>query len=152
MACTYSSIEIQRTPEFRVYKKCMFYDRPCAEVRGAGKCPLLKHTTAEEAVKIAPAPRDDRAVLNEELQRFDGIPSVGGEFKSPEGARVPRTERIEKAKPEAATSEVELLKAELSDFMEKIETKREKPTVQEKSSVSKRVQSELRRARKTEEK
>jgi hypothetical protein len=147
MACTYSTIEIQRTPAFRVYKKCLFHNISCAEVRGSGKCPLLKRTSAEEGAKVAPAPKNDRDVLNEELQRFDGIPSFGGEFKTRVREKAAEVERIERSKPKATTNDADLLEAELSDFMEKIETKKEKPTLQEEGGVSKKVQGELRRAR-----
>jgi hypothetical protein len=117
-------------------------------------CPLLRRAPEAEESKVASTPRDERAVLNEELQRFDGIPTFGGEYKSPEGGRVEESDQIERSKPRAATSEVDLLKAELSDFMEKMETKKQKLTVQEESGVGKGVQGELRRAgkRKTSQK
>jgi hypothetical protein len=147
MACTYSTIEIQRTPEFRVYKKCLFRNLSCAEVRGSGQCPLLKGAPAREAVMAASAPEDVKGVLNDELKRIDEIPSLGGKQRTPEEVRTTKIQRTESTKPNANTGEVDLLRAELSDFMDKIEPGKIKPAVQEDGEASKGVQGESRKTR-----
>jgi hypothetical protein len=130
MACTYSSIEIQREPEFRVFKKCLFYNLPCAEVRGSKKCPLLKSLASGPLIAGASQPRgDEKEALSEELRRFDNIPAVGGDYgataksSAAKPAKTAKTEPIRAATP---PSDVDLLRAELSDFMDKIEPKKEK--------------------------
>jgi hypothetical protein len=152
VSCTYSTIEIQRFPEFRVYKKCLFRNLSCAEVRGSGKCPMLKNVPVGKAATATSAPKEVRDVLTEELQRFDEIPSLGG--KSIGAGRVPEIENTEQIKPKTSTSDVDLLKAELSDFFDKIETKKEKPAAQEDGRASKKDQSDAgsTRIRKTREK
>jgi hypothetical protein len=136
MSCTYSTIEIQRTPEFRVYKKCLFRNLSCAEVRGTGECPLLKRASSREAFKVTSAPENVKDVLNEELQKIDEIPSLGGKRETPEEVRTAKIQRMESTKPKADTGEVDLLKAELSDFMDKLETGKTKPAVQEDGEAS----------------
>lgn len=136
MACTYSSIEIQREPEFRVFKKCLFYNLPCAEVRGSKRCPLLKSTASGPTIAGAPQPRgDDKEALNEELRRFDNIPAVAGDYGATAGTSKAKTEKAENIKVVAPQSEVDLLRAELSDFMDKIEPKKEKPALTKKKEV-----------------
>ncbi|WXG42673.1 MAG: hypothetical protein WED04_00965 [Promethearchaeati archaeon SRVP18_Atabeyarchaeia-1] len=133
MACTYSSIEIQREPEFRVFKRCLFYNLPCAEVRGSKKCPLLRRTSSGPAIAGAPATRgDEKEVLNEELRQFDNIPAVGGEYGATGRAPKEATEKTEKINVVAPRSDVDLLRAELSDFMDKMESKKEKPAISKK--------------------
>jgi hypothetical protein len=133
MACTYSSIEIQREPEFRVFKRCLFYNLPCAEVRGSKRCPLLKSTPSGPVVAGAPQPRGgDKEALSEELRRFDNIPAVGGEYGGTAVAPKGKTEKAENIKVVAPQNEVDLLRAELSDFMDKIEPKKEKTATPKK--------------------
>ena len=153
MSCTYSTIEIQRFPEFKVYKKCLFRNLSCAEVRGSGKCPMLKNVPVAKATTATSAPRDVRDVLTEELQRFDEIQSLGGE-KSLGAGRVSEVENTEQIKPKPSNSDVDLLKAELSDFLGKLETKKEEPAVQERGRAIKKAQSDAgsTRSRKTREK
>jgi hypothetical protein len=137
MACTYSSIEIQREPEFRVFKKCLFYNLPCAEVRGSKKCPLLKSTASGPAIAGATQQRgDEKEALNEELRRFDSIPAVGGEFAEKARPSKAKTEKVESIKAVPAQSDVDLLRAELSDFMDKIEPKKEKAGSPKKKETS----------------
>jgi hypothetical protein len=134
MACTYSTVEIQREPEFRVFKKCMFYNLPCAEVRGSGKCALLKRTAAAPVIAGVAQPQGDyKEALNEELRRFDNIPATGGEFKTIEKGKetTPKPSGTATTSPQ---SDVDLLKAELSDFMDKIESKKEKATIPKKKT------------------
>lgn len=127
MACTYSSIEIQREPEFRVFKKCLFYNLPCAEVRGSKRCPLLKSTASGPAIAGAPQPRgDEKEALSEELRQFDSIPAVGGDYGATARASKAKIEKAESIKVVAPPTDVDLLRAELSDFMDKIEPKKEK--------------------------
>nr|MDO8100682.1 hypothetical protein [Candidatus Njordarchaeota archaeon] len=138
MACTYASVEIQRTPELRVFKKCLFYDKTCAEVRASRMCPLLRRAAREQP--LAPtigAPATDRDVLSDELRRIDSIPVTTGQIRSRETGRIETPKKIEEPKPEGP-SDAELLKAELSDFMNKIETKREKPSTPKRTAARKR--------------
>lgn len=142
MACTYASVEIQRTPELRVFKKCLFYDKTCAEVRASRMCPLLRRAAPEQP--LAPtmiAPTSDRDVLSDELRRIDSIPVTTGAVRPREIGRTETPKKIEEPKPEGP-SDTELLKAELSDFMNKIETfeaKKQKPeTTRRTTSTRKR--------------
>jgi RecB family exonuclease len=76
-------------------------------------------------------------VLEEELQRFDSIPIVNSEFESKEGARPKKREKAEKVETEATRSDTELLEAELSGFIDRIETKKEKVAASESSTSTK---------------
>lgn len=143
MACTYSSIEIQREPEFRVFKKCLFYNLPCAEVRGSKRCPLLKSAASGPIIAGAGAgagatqPRgDEKEALSEELRRFDNIPAESREFGAPAGTSKAKPEKVESIKVVTPQSEVDLLRAELSDFMDKIEPKKEKAASTKKKEKS----------------
>jgi hypothetical protein len=113
---------------------------------------MLKNVPVGKAATATSAPRDVRDVLTEELQRFDEIPSLGGD-KSLGAGRVPEIENKEQMKPKTSTSDVDLLKAELSDFLDKIETKKEKPSAQEGGKANKKDQSDAGsiRTRKTHE-
>ena len=136
MACTYSSIEIQREPEFRVFKKCLFYNLPCAEVRGSKRCPLLKSTASGPAIAGAPQPRgDEKEALSEELRRFDNIPAVGGDYGATSRTPKIKPEKTESIKAVTPQSDVDLLRAELSDFMDKIEPKKEKAGTSKKKET-----------------
>jgi hypothetical protein len=102
---------------------------------------MLKNVPAGKAAAATSAPRDVRDVLTEELQKFDEIPSLGGD-KSLGAGRTPEIENTEQMKPKTSTSDVDLLKAELSDFMDKIETKKVKPAAQERDGANKKDQSD----------
>ena len=101
---------------------------------------MLKNVPARKEATATSAPRDVRDVLSEELQRFDEIPSLGGD-KSVRAGREPEIENTEQIRPKTSTSDVDLLKAELSDFLDKIETKKEKPAAQEGARANKKDQS-----------
>jgi hypothetical protein len=143
MSCTYASVEIQRTPELRVFKKCLFYDKTCAEVRAARMCPLLRRATPEQAPPtILEVPKTERDVLNDELKRIDSIPITSGEIRARDATRTEARKKIEETKPQGP-SDSDMLKAELSDFMNKIDMKKEKPeTTRKTAGVRKRSQSE----------
>ncbi|WXG45310.1 MAG: hypothetical protein WED05_01060 [Candidatus Atabeyarchaeum deiterrae] len=155
MACTYSSVEIQRSPELRVLKKCMFFDKPCAEIRAAKKCPLINRATrpAERPTPTSGRQTGYSDVLNEELQKFESIPAVGGEFKSGEEAAARAGRAAEKPQVTRGPSDAELLEAELSDFMDKFGAKSEKmaeeaagrPPVTETKRSSTKTQTAARR-------
>jgi hypothetical protein len=106
---------------------------------------LLKGAHAREPAKTTSAPEDEKDLLNEELQKFDEIPSLGGKYKTPEEAKTAKIQHTESSKPNAETGDVDLLKAELSDFMDKLETKKKKPAVQKDNEANKRVQDEPKR-------
>jgi hypothetical protein len=114
---------------------------------------MLKNVPAAKSATAASAPRDVRDVLTEELQKFDEIPGLAGD-KSIGAGRVPEIENTEQIKPKTSTSDVDLLKAELSDFLDKIETKKEKHTAQEGGRASKKDLSDTgsTRTRRTREK
>ena len=143
MACTYASVEIQRTPELRVFKKCLFYDKTCAEVRASRMCPLLRRAAPEQPLAPAMgAPETDRDVLSDELRRIDSIPVTTGAIRPREESRAGTSKKSEETKP-AGPSDAELLKAELSDFMNKIDMKKEKPeTTRKTAGARKRSQSQ----------
>jgi hypothetical protein len=127
MACTYSTIEIQREPEFRVFKKCLFYNLPCAEVRGSKRCPLITSTASGPTIAGATQQRgDEREALNEELRRFDSISAAGGDYGEKPRTTKAKPEKVEENKMASFQSDADLLRAELSDFMDKIEPKKEK--------------------------
>jgi hypothetical protein len=142
MACTYASVEIQRTPELRVFKKCLFYDKTCAEVRASRMCPLLRRAAPEQPpAPTMGAPATDKDVLSDELRRIDSIPVTTGGVRPREVGTTETPKKTEELKPEGP-SDAELLKAELSDFMNKIETKQEKMAPSKGATARKRKANE----------
>jgi hypothetical protein len=129
MSCTYASVEIQRTPDFRIFKRCLFYDKPCSEVRAAKMCPLMKRgTAAQPPAPTSRVPAADRAVLSDELQRIDSIPVKTGVTGRREADRREATEKTEAPQPKGP-SDAELLRAELSDFISILEAKEPKQEI-----------------------